>query len=225
MLSTINWLRKTKYNQRGVTIIELLICCALTVTFLGLVGRLASAAAENYKHSEKGMRAMRSAALSAENMSCDLRLCQSILWPKVSSEKWLQGYSVKGDSQVAFKFIFRQSPPVGGAPSIIGYHWDSVSRELTKCIYRPNFNPQASNLNDSGQIISQKILARDLSAISINSVNCRLRGGAQFLELSLTVSFNELDRGLRKLNNISTQPPELFKSIYTQFEIREGASL
>ncbi|MGM9992236.1 MAG: hypothetical protein ACI376_05230 [Candidatus Bruticola sp.] len=220
MLFTINAWKKTKNNQRGVTIIELLICCALIVTFLSLVGRLASAAANSCKHSEKGMRAMRSAALSIDNISRDLRSCQSILWPKVSAEKWRDGYSVKGDEQTVFKFIFRQSPPAGGTSSIIGYHWDSVSRELTKCVYRSNFIPQANNLDDADQMLSQRILARDLSAISINSVNCRMRGGAQFLELSLTVSFNELERGLRQGGKFSIKRPKLDKSIYTQLEIR-----
>ncbi|HBM95969.1 TPA: hypothetical protein DD394_00110, partial [bacterium UBP9_UBA11836] len=35
----------------GMTLVELLICCALTVLFISLVGQLSLASTRNYKHS------------------------------------------------------------------------------------------------------------------------------------------------------------------------------
>lgn len=202
----------------GITIVELLICCALTVLFIGLVGQLSMASMRNYKHCEMGMRAMRSAALAMEIMSRDLRSCEQILWPKVSTEAWRQGYHLNNNDKVGFKFIFRQAPSANGKSSIIGFHWDSESKVLTRCLYRPGFRPRSDNLTDSSQISSRRILARELSSISINSINWRVRGGLQFLELSLTVSFSELESHQNGLRTNSSRE-KLFRNLYTELEI------
>ena len=207
-----------KKKVLGATIVELLICCALTVLFIGLVAQISVASMRNYKHSEMGMRAMRSAALALEIMSRDLRSCEQILWPKVSSETWRKGYQLKGNDKIGFRFVFRQAPSPDGEASIIGFHWDSKSKILTKCLYKPNFKPRSDNLANSEYILSQRILARELSSIALNSINWRVRGGLQFLELSLTVSFSELEphkSNLKAKNGESN----LFRTLYTELEV------
>lgn len=211
-------LASKRRKTRGVTIVELLICCALTVLFIGLVAQISVASMHNYKHSEMGMRAMRSASLALENMSRDLRSCDQVLWPKVSAETWRNGYELKGNDKVSFKLVFRQAPSANGQVSIIGFHWDSKSKILTKCLYQPNFKPRADNLSNDEQIISKRILARDLSSIALNSVNWRMRGGSQFLELSLTVSFSELEQRKNGHKETNTKS-HLFRSLYTELEI------
>lgn len=207
-----------KRKSWGITIVELLICCALTVLFLGLVGRLSLASMRSYKHSEMGMRAMRSAALALEVMSRDLRSCEEILWPKVDRKIWRQGYHLSANDKVGFKFIFRQAPDQDGKASIVGFHWDSESRILTRCLYKPGFEPRADNLSSPEQINSQRILARELSSISLNSINWRVRGGLQFLELSVTVSFSELEPHKNKLRP-KPKASNLFRNLYTELEI------
>lgn len=202
----------------GITLVELLICCALTVLFVSLVGQLSLASVRNYKHSEMGMRAMRSAAIAMEVMSRDLRSCEQILWPRISANTWRQGYSLCGDDKLGFKFIFRQAPAADGKVSIVGFHWDSESKILTRCLYRPEFKPNADNLSDPKQINSRRILARELSSISVNSVNWRMRGGLQFLELSLTISFSELESHKNKLR-VKNDKEKLFRNLYTEIEI------
>lgn len=202
----------------GITIVELLICCALTVLFIGLVGQLSLASMRNYKHCEMGMRAMRSAALAMEIMSRDLRSCEQILWPKINAEAWRQGYQLNSNEKIGFKFIFRQAPDANGRSSIIGFHWDSKSKILTRCLYKPGFSPRADNLADAKQIRSRRILARELASININSINWRVRGGLQFLELSLTVSFSELESHKNGLP-INSSREKLFRNLYTELEI------
>ncbi len=202
----------------GITIVELLICCALTVLFIGMVGQLSMASMHCYKHSEMGMRAMRSAALAMEVMGRDLRSCEQILWPKVNAETWRRGYRLCGNDKISFKFVFRQAPAADGKASIIGFHWDSKSKVLSKCLYKPGFKPETYNLANPEQIISRRILARELSSIAINSINWRMRGGLQFLELSLTVSFSELEQ-YKNNRQIENGKIKLFRSLYSELEI------
>ena len=114
---------------------------------------------------------------------------------------------------------------------------ESMSRELRYCdeILWPKLNPEiwydgylvkANNndglrfifrkLSEDRFVINKRILGREVCNFSINSLNCRLRGGVHFLEISLTVAYNNQSGTVRRKSSDSAL--ENVKHLVTEVE-------
>ena len=208
--------RTSRGRQCGISLPELLIVGACLLLITSLIGRLGLTSVKNYQHSANGMQAMRTASLGLESMSRELRYCDEILWPKLNPEIWYDGYLVKANNNDGLRFIFRKLGEDSARSSIVGFHWDSKTRILTRCLYKPEFIPNKNNLDEDKFVLNKRVLGREVCNLSINSLNCRLRGGAHFLEVSLTVAYSNQNKTAKRKSSDSAL--ENVKHLVTEVE-------
>ena len=88
-----------------------------------------------------------------------------------------------------------------------------VSKYLRKWMI---FMNNKNNLSEDRFVINKRILGREVCNFSINSLNCRLRGGVHFLEISLTVAYNNQSGTVRRKSSDSAL--ENVKHLVTEVE-------
>lgn len=162
----------------GMTLIEVLIVGGVLMVFMTMVGHTLVTAFHSQRETSKKTSEFRDAAVSAERMGRELRMCKKLYSPDPTTASFLAGTPYTPEDGVNSPVAFRRFDHRSGSDVVVGYTRDPGTSELIRINYQPGYDPADAATQVEAD---RRVLARGTKGFELYWIDPAVTNGTQLL--------------------------------------------